>query len=107
MEQILQNIMDNAIRYTDKKGSISINLLKHPYGCKIEIADTGFGIPENDIEKITSRFYRVNKARSRENGGTGLGLAITDKLVKLHNGKMEITSKLGEGTKVAVYFPAV
>ncbi|WP_210365113.1 HAMP domain-containing sensor histidine kinase [Bacillus sp. REN3] len=107
LEQIFQNLIDNGIRYTKKGGSISIRLAKHPYGALIEIEDTGIGIPEEDIEKITNRFYRVNKARSRADGGTGLGLAIVDKLVKLHDGKMDIESIVGKGTIVKIYFPAV
>ena len=107
LEQIFQNIIDNSIRYTESGGKISVILTKHSYGCKVEIEDTGIGIPEEDVNKLTERFYRVNKARSRADGGTGLGLAIVDKLVKLHDGKMEIASELGEGTTIRLYFPAV
>lgn len=107
MEQIFQNIIDNAIRYTESEGVISISLLKHSFGCVVEIKDTGIGIPEEDIQNLTSRFYRVNKARSRADGGTGLGLAIVNKLVNLHKGRMEITSKLDKGTTVKLYFPVV
>lgn len=107
LEQIFQNIIDNAIRYTDEGGEISIKLSKHSFGSLVEIHDSGIGIPEEDIEKLTERFYRVNKARSRVDGGTGLGLAIAAKLVKLHEGKLEIQSKLGEGTNVKIFFPVV
>lgn len=107
MEQIFQNIIDNSIRYTDCEGDIKIRLAKHSYGCTVEIEDSGIGIPEEDIKNLRNRFYRVNKGRSRADGGTGLGLAIADKLVELHEGKMEITSKLGEGTIVKLYFPVV
>jgi signal transduction histidine kinase len=107
LEQIFQNIIDNAIRYTESGGEILVRLSKHPYGSIVEIQDTGIGIPEDDIEKLTNRFYRVNKARTRTDGGTGLGLAIVNKLVKLHEGKLEIQSTLGEGTNVKVYFPVL
>jgi signal transduction histidine kinase len=107
LEQIFQNIIDNSIRYTDSGGRISITLSKHAFGCIVEIDDTGSGIPEEDISKLTERFYRVNKARSRSDGGTGLGLAIVDKLVKLHDGKLKIASEPGQGTTVKLYFPAV
>lgn len=107
LEQIFHNIIDNSIRYTESGGRISITLSKDAYGCKVEIKDTGTGIPEEDINKLTQRFYRVNKARTRADGGTGLGLAIVDKLVKLHDGKMEIASELGQGTAINLYFPAV
>ncbi|MBY0096713.1 sensor histidine kinase [Mesobacillus maritimus] len=104
MEQILQNIMDNAVRYTDPAGKIGIRLEKHPYGARVEISDSGIGIPAEDLLKITERFYRVNKARSRSNGGTGLGLAIAEKLIALHSGKIEIESELGKGTTVRLLF---
>lgn len=104
IEQILQNIMDNAVRYTNIGGKINIRLEKHAYGASVEISDTGIGIPAEDLVKITERFYRVNKARSRSNGGTGLGLAITEKLVSLHYGKIEIESELGKGTNVRLLF---
>lgn len=107
IEQILQNIMDNAIRYTDTGGTISLKLTKHTYGACIEFVDTGIGIPAEDLKKITERFYRVNKARSRSNGGTGLGLAITEKLVTLHNGSIEIESELGKGTTVRLLFRTI
>lgn len=107
IEQILQNIMDNAVRYTEIGGKIKIKLGKHPYGASVEISDTGIGIPAEDLLKITERFYRVNKARSRSNGGTGLGLAITEKLVSLHSGKIEIESELGKGTTVRLLFKSI
>lgn len=68
-----------------------------------EIRDTGIGIPEEDLEKVFDRFYRVDKSRSRESGGIGLGLSICEEIVKLHGGRIEIKSKVGEGTTVAVY----
>ncbi|RSD26235.1 sensor histidine kinase [Mesobacillus subterraneus] len=107
VEQIFQNIIDNSICYTESGGTISIKLSQHSYGTMVEIRDTGIGIPEEDISKLTDRFYRVNKARSRSDGGTGLGLAIVDKLVKLHDGKMEISSEPGKGTTIKLYFPSV
>ncbi|CAM3743030.1 sensor histidine kinase [Mesobacillus zeae] len=107
IEQILQNIMDNAIRYTDNGGVIRLSLSKHPYGCLLELTDTGIGIPPEDLSSITRRFYRVNKARSRSDGGTGLGLSITEKLVRLHGGRLEIESVMGKGTKVKVLFPVL
>lgn len=107
VEQILQNIMDNAVRYTDNGGTITILLEKHPYGVSVEISDTGIGIPAEDLMKITERFYRVNKARSRSNGGTGLGLAIAEKLITLHYGKIEIESELGKGTTVRLLFRVI
>ncbi|MBM4761997.1 HAMP domain-containing sensor histidine kinase [Bacillus sp. B15-48] len=107
VEQILQNIMDNAVRYTDPGGEISITLKKHHFGALVEISDTGIGIPPEDLSKLTERFYRVDKGRARRNGGTGLGLSIVEKLVRLHGGMFEIKSEIGKGTNVRIFFPVV
>ncbi|WP_071394517.1 sensor histidine kinase [Bacillus tuaregi] len=106
MEQIILNVMDNALRYTEK-GVIKIALKKAGNQCFIRVSDTGKGIPAEDIDKIKQRFYRVNKARTRSDGGTGLGLAIVDKLVILHGGHVEISSKFGKGTMVDIYLPVL
>ncbi len=104
IEQVLQNIMDNSLRYT-KTGGINIRLYKEKDNCLIDIADTGIGIPEEHLNKIKQRFYRVNKGRTRSDGGTGLGLAIAEKLVKLHQGKLIIASKVNKGTTVRITLP--
>jgi len=70
-----------------------------------EVKDSGIGIPEESIEHLFERFYRVDKARSRSTGGTGLGLSITDKLVSLHGGSIEVKSRLGEGSTFTVRLP--
>lgn len=105
MEQILQNLMDNAIRYTESEGTIHIKLGKKDQWGALVIKDTGIGIPNDEIGNIKQRFYRINKARTRSNGGTGLGLAIVDKLIQLHGGKWDIQSQLGEGTSVTILLP--
>ncbi len=107
MEQILQNIMDNAIQYTDSHGSISVILLQKSNTCELSISDTGCGIPKQDLPFIMDRFYRVNKARSRSNGGSGLGLSIVKKLIELQKGEITIESKEDIGTKVTLTFPIV
>lgn len=106
VEQVLQNIMDNALRYTEK-GGISVSLRKHPDGCILAVKDTGIGIPEADLAQIKERFFRVNKARTRRDGGTGLGLAITDKIVRLHGGKLFFDSEYEKGTTVSIIFPVL
>lgn len=68
-----------------------------------EIIDTGIGIPEEDLDKVFDRFYRVDKSRSKESGGTGLGLSICSEIAKLHGGRIEIKSSLGSGTVVSIY----
>nr|WP_295973065.1 HAMP domain-containing sensor histidine kinase [uncultured Bacillus sp.] len=106
IEQILQNVMDNALRYTEK-GGIAIGMEREDHMCVIKICDTGKGIPEEDLAKIKERFYRVNKARTRRDGGTGLGLAIADKLAILHGGSLTISSELGKGTIVEIRLPVI
>ncbi|MCM3599932.1 ATP-binding protein [Robertmurraya korlensis] len=106
IEQVIQNIVDNAINYTEQ-GCITVLLTKHEKGCILSIKDTGIGIPKEDIQRITQRFFRVNKARTRSDGGTGLGLAISNKLISLHGGELEIESDLGEGTCIAIILPVI
>ncbi|SNT43356.1 Signal transduction histidine kinase [Bacillus sp. OK838] len=107
MEQILHNIFDNAIQYTEPGGSINITLIQHKENCELVVTDTGNGIPEADLPYVMNRFYRVNKARSRFDGGSGLGLSIVKKLVELQNGNIEIESKEKIGTKVRVVLPII
>lgn len=107
LEQILHNIFDNAITYTGNNGRISIHLEQQEAKCTLRIADTGSGIPEEDIPHIMNRFYRVNKARTRVDGGSGLGLSIVKKLMDVHEGRIVIESKEGEGTSVSLTFPTM
>ncbi len=106
IEQVIQNIVDNAINYTER-GRITVLLSKHEKGCILSIKDTGIGIPMEDIQRVTQRFFRVNKARTRSDGGTGLGLAISNKLIKLHGGELEIESNLGKGTRISIILPMI
>lgn len=102
MEQIFMNLLDNAIRYTER-GTIRIQMTSmEPHHVTIIIADTGIGIPEEELPYIFERFYRVEKSRSREHGGTGLGLAIVKKLVELQAGAITVSSTLGRGTRFEI-----
>ncbi|MGN1401098.1 MAG: sensor histidine kinase [Bacillus sp. (in: firmicutes)] len=103
--QIIENIFENACRYTEFGGSITIRLKSEENTCLLDIEDTGIGIEEKHVVKLTERFYRVNKGRSRFDGGTGLGLSIADRLTKLHGGTMTINSKPNIGTRVRITFP--
>ncbi|WP_054957878.1 sensor histidine kinase [Paenibacillus dakarensis] len=104
IEQIMLNILDNAIRYTDQ-GSISIHIHKSVEHVQLSIIDTGMGIPEEELPFLFDRFYRIEKSRSRQFGGTGLGLSIAKKLINLHGGQIQVSSKLGNGTRFDIYFP--
>ena len=97
--------MDNAIKYTKDKGIIKVLISKNKSYITLEIEDTGLGIPKEDLDRIFERFYRVDKARSRQLGGTGLGLSIVKHIVSLHDGKIDISSEINRGTKVTIYLP--
>ena len=105
LEQIIQNIIQNAIRYAKDEPYIRITMETKENTCVLAIADNGVGISEENLAIITNRFIRVNKVRSRKEAGTGLGLSIVEKLMELHGGKLSIESQLGEGTTIKLEFP--
>ena len=105
--QILVNLVDNAVKFTPEGGRIRIEAETGPDGrVEVRVRDTGVGIPSTELPRITERFYRVDKTRSREVGGTGLGLAIVKHLVQAHGGELHIESALGHGTTVSFTLPA-
>lgn len=103
--QIFLNILDNAVKFTNPGGSVAVSASERDGDVEVRISDTGIGIPQSEISRLGERFYRVDKARSREMGGTGLGLSIVKHLLIAHGGRMEIESRLGNGTTVALCFP--
>jgi two-component system, OmpR family, phosphate regulon sensor histidine kinase PhoR len=110
LRQVLIDLVDNAIKYTPEGGRVTIDarpatLDGHP-AVDLAVADTGIGIPSQDVPRLTERFFRVDRARSRELGGTGLGLAIVKHIVQAHGGRLTIESVLGQGTTVRVTLPA-
>ncbi len=105
LEQVLYNIISNSIKYTQNGGKISIRAGKLYGDFFVEVKDNGIGIPKKDLERIFERFYRVDKARSRELGGTGLGLSISKSIIDAHGGTIKVESKVGEGTKVIIFLP--
>jgi two-component system phosphate regulon sensor histidine kinase PhoR len=106
LAQILINLVDNAVKYTREGGWVTVRVRPDGKGVEVRVRDTGVGIPRADLPRITERFYRVDKARSRELGGTGLGLAIVKHLVLAHGGELSIDSVEGEGTTVRFTLPA-
>lgn len=107
VEQILHNILDNSIKYTDRGGTIYLLLHQQKDECELIIRDTGKGIPADDLPHVMERFYRVNKARSRFDGGSGLGLSIVKKLVEQQKGEIYIESVEQTGTKVRIVLPTI
>jgi len=105
LEQVFVNLIDNAIKYTKEGGQIKVHLVSTGDFVTATVEDNGIGIPKEDIERVFERFYRVDKARSRELGGTGLGLSIAKHIVLAHNGKISIESGVNKGTKVFVTLP--
>ena len=106
MKQAVVNILDNSIKYSPG-GEINVTLIQNSDGAVLEIADTGYGIPAEFLDKIFEPFYRVDKARSRNIGGNGLGLSITKEIVEKHLGKIALSSQEGKGTTVTILLPAV
>ncbi len=99
------NLVSNAVRYTPDAGAISLAWREDASGGRFEVADTGLGIAAEDIPRITERFYRVDKSRSRETGGTGLGLAIVKHVLLRHGGHLEVQSEIGRGSTFAAVLP--
>jgi two-component system phosphate regulon sensor histidine kinase PhoR len=120
LEQAILNLVDNAIKYTPRGGSVTVRaralapsevpeVLRREGRrsfCELLVADTGVGVPAEDLPRLTERFYRVDKARSRQLGGTGLGLAIVKHIVQAHGGALQISSALQRGTTVRLVLPA-
>ena len=105
MMQVIDNIMNNAIKYSPNGGVITVRLTQNKNHVILSISDQGLGIPRKDLGKIFDRFYRVDKARSRAQGGTGLGLAIAKEIVEAHHGRIWADSSEGKGSTFYISLP--
>lgn len=105
LKQLLMNLADNAIKYTPTGGTVTLSLERDPPWVRLAVQDTGAGIPAVDLPKIFDRFYRVDKARSRDKGGTGLGLAIAQWIAQAHDGRIEVSSSVGQGSLFTIWLP--
>ena len=106
IEQVLTNMVSNALKYTHDGGRIRMTAGTRDDKVFCSVRDNGVGIPKEDMDHVFERFYRVDKARSRDSGGTGLGLSIALEILNLHQGHILVDSKLGEGTSVTITLPA-
>ena len=105
MTMVITNLVENAVKYNRDHGKVRVTINSDLYNFYVSVEDTGIGIPQDSIDKIYERFYRVDKSRSREVGGTGLGLSITKSIVLQHHGSIDVQSIEGEGTKFTVTVP--
>jgi two-component system, OmpR family, phosphate regulon sensor histidine kinase PhoR len=108
LEQVLINLLDNAVKFTRPRGSVRVDAATDGHGrARIDVIDTGIGIPSGDLPRVFERFYRVDKARSRDVAGTGLGLSIVKHAIEQMNGQVEVDSTLGKGSRFTIFLPLV
>ena len=105
LEQVLENLLTNAIRYSDEGSTITIEIDEHADAIEISVEDTGIGIPDDALDRIFERFYRVDASRARAIGSTGLGLAIVRHLVQAMGGTIRVESQLGRGSRFRFTLP--
>ena len=107
MKQLLLNLVENGIKYNRTKGTVEVIAFTDKGKVIIKVKDTGIGIPSEDLSRIFERFYRVDKARSRDMGGTGLGLSIVKHIVNLYNGDISVNSEIDKGSEFIVQIPSI
>ena len=105
LRQMVWNLLNNSIKYTLEEGTVRVSLQNQKESTILTVEDTGIGIPNNHLDNIFNRFYRVDKARSRQEGGSGLGLAICKYIVESHEGEIQVGSQVGKGTKFRICLP--
>ncbi|MPM52864.1 Alkaline phosphatase synthesis sensor protein PhoR [bioreactor metagenome] len=106
LEEIVQNLVDNAIKYNTTNGSVGVSLHASGHMVTLSVSDTGIGIPEEHLSRVFERFYRVDRSRNKQIGGTGLGLSIVKHAAETLGATVQLESKLGIGTTVTITFPA-
>ena len=106
LEQVVDNLLENALRYTDAGGQVELVVRRDGGRCLLEVRDTGIGISADDLPRVFDRFWRSDRSRSRATGGSGVGLAVVRELVRAHNGLVDLRSELGRGTTARVVLPA-
>jgi two-component system phosphate regulon sensor histidine kinase PhoR len=102
---VVSNLVVNAVRYTPVEGKVTISWTVDEKGGYLAVADTGIGMSEADIPRVTERFYRTDGGRARQSGGTGLGLSIVKYALRRHDAELEIRSRLGHGSSFICHFP--
>ena len=105
IDQVLRNLLNNALRYTSAGGEVTVTLQAGTESAEVAVSDDGPGIPEEDLPHLFERFYRVEKSRNRDSGGSGLGLTIAKQIVEAHGGRIEVSSKEGQGSTFRVILP--
>ena len=105
IEKVIMNVISNSVKYTPEGGNIDVYVGSVHNDVYVKVKDTGIGIPQEDLERIFERFYRVDKARTRQMGGTGLGLAIVKEIIEQNNGSIDIKSELNKGTEITIRLP--
>jgi two-component system sensor histidine kinase SenX3 len=103
---LVRNLVENAVKYSDGGTTVAVRVSRDADDAVVEVADRGIGIPAADLDRVFERFYRVDRARTRETGGSGLGLSIVRHVVQAHGGTVRLASTEGEGTTVTVRLPA-
>jgi two-component system sensor histidine kinase BaeS len=105
LRQVIANLLDNALRYTESGGSVTVSVGPHEGRARLRVADTGIGIDRDDLPFVFTRFWRGERSRSRSTGGAGIGLAIAQELVRAHGGHIEVASEPGKGSLFTVSLP--
>ena len=105
LRRVLDNLVSNALKFTPAGGRVTVRLARLEEAIKLEVADTGIGIPVNRLDRIFDRFYQVDGSTTRQYGGVGLGLALVKEIVAAHGGQIMVTSQVGGGTTFTILLP--